>query len=164
MPILAQFDRLLSQFTGKAKPVAPVAEAFFRGRFGMQVLNFIDRVRERTTRLFPEKAGAIIDRRLFPRRIYMQDGHLWFPNWPAYPATICLIRDISSTGAQVELTVPIPSEMFSGKIRLHIMNKRHERECEISWRHDGRIGFRFVGGRFPATRDYRHPTQRGSPL
>ena len=129
----------------------------------MHVINFIDRIRERITRLFPEKTGAIIDRRLFPRRIYMQDGHLWFPTWPAYPATICLIRDISQTGAQVELTVPIPSELFNGKIRLYIVSKRHERECEIAWRHDGRIGFKFVGDRYPASRDFRHPTQRGSP-
>ena len=108
------------------------------------------------------RKSNIVDRRQKPRRIYMQDGYLTFPHRPAYPATLCLIRDISPIGARVELNETVPeSDLFLGSIRLFIPLKKHERDCEIAWRDDRLIGFKFIGPKRPPSREYRHPTQRG---
>lgn len=107
-------------------------------------------------------ARNIVDRRKFQRRIYMRQGALVFPKRPAYPAVDCMIRDLSPAGAQIEIqATDFDETLLLGSLRLYVAEKKHERECKIVWRRGRMMGVKFEGDPLPASRDFRHPLQRG---
>ena len=108
----------------------------------------------------PSEPAPRTERRRTARQKSFLRGMIYFNN--RRNVVDCLIRDISPIGARVELNETVPeSDLFLGSIRLFIPLKKHERDCEIAWRDDRLIGFKFIGPKRPPSREYRHPTQRG---
>lgn len=96
-----------------------------------------------------------IERRTESRTIAMQRGFITFPKRPAFPPSVCMIKDVSKTGAKIEIVGKSPDEsLFDGGFNLYIETRDHERECQPMWRRAGEIGVKFVGPILSPSRAY----------
>ncbi len=131
----------------------------------MSPFAFFQKVAALANGVFLSPSRTTVDHRRVKRRLYMRQGFLTFPNRPAYPPADCLIRDLSPVGAQIEVTeAGFDERLFTEPARLFIADKKHERDCQIVWRREFTVGFKFVGKPVSPTRDYRPLTQRGGGL
>lgn len=87
-------------------------------------------------RTSPERRGALTDRRGSPRRKILKNGRTYWLNGDSIE---CSVRNLSETGAQLEVCGPIPSTFG-----LVIDCDHYRRTCHVVWRDGGRVGVRFV--------------------
>lgn len=103
-----------------------------------------------------DKADEDDRRRAIRRPQRMRSGFLTCPAMPAFPPQPCQIKDLSSTGARVEVLGPLPDlALWATGVRLYFDSENHEILCRMAW-HKGRfLGLHFQSGTMPPSRDYR---------
>ncbi len=95
-------------------------------------------------------AAAMYDeRRWAQRRTGIMPGFILTDRLQA--AVLCIVRDMSATGALVELIIDRYSiistaEALPNTFRLVLRTDDAEVDCQVAWREERRIGVRFVGG------------------
>ena len=60
-------------------------------------------------------------------------------SWPAGSAVKCIVRNLSETGAKIEVYSPVP-----GAFDLVFDSDRSRHSCRVVWRKEPMIGVRFV--------------------
>ena len=93
-------------------------------------------------RTSPERRGSAGDRRVAPRRKTLKTGRTY---WPNGDSSECGIRNVSETGAQLEVRGPIPNafDLVIGGDPLRL-------SCSVVWRQMGRLGVRFADPHRPS--------------
>jgi len=76
-----------------------------------------------------------MEKRRAPRLRTFKGG--WISSGSAWDVD-CIIRNMSKTGACLELQAPVP-DTFSLLIKPELLKKT----CQVAWRSSGRIGVRF---------------------
>ena len=76
------------------------------------------------------------DRRRARRRRVLKGGKIVWPNGAAFE---CRIRDISETGARLEVNSPVP-KIF----QLVIPSEQFRNSCRVIWRRGTEIGVQFL--------------------
>ena len=87
-------------------------------------------------RTSPERRTAVTDRRGSPRRKVLKNGRTCWLNGDSIE---CSVRNLSETGAQLEVRGPVPNTFG-----LVIDCDRYRRTCQVIWRDGGRLGVKFV--------------------
>jgi hypothetical protein len=85
----------------------------------------------------PERRITGKDRRASPRRRLLKTGRTYWQNGDSGE---CRVRNLSETGAQIEVHGPIPNAFD-----LVIGSDEFRRSCCVVWRNTSRVGVRFVG-------------------
>jgi len=107
-------------------------------------------------RILPERRTALNDRRESPRQRMLKIGRTYWPNGDSIE---CEVRNLSLSGAQLEVRGPIPNTF-----ELVIDCDRYRRTCFVVWRNGSRIGVKFArttqpnsisGGEVSKTTEYR---------
>jgi hypothetical protein len=75
------------------------------------------------------------DRRLRPRRKTWKNGRTF---WSNGDSSECIVRNLSETGAQLELRGPLPN-----RFDLLVEGDQRRRSCSVVWRRENRAGVRF---------------------
>jgi PilZ domain len=75
------------------------------------------------------------ERRRLPRRKTWKNGRTL---WSNGDSSECVIRNLSETGAQLELRGPIPN-----RFDLHVEGDQWRRSCSVVWRKENRAGVKF---------------------
>ena len=78
--------------------------------------------------------AKLVRPRAAPRRSVLKGAYLVWDNSPAYA---CLVRNISDTGACLQVNDPVPNgfTLILNDIR---------RACRVVWRKQNRIGIEFI--------------------
>jgi hypothetical protein len=87
-------------------------------------------------RIAPERRLAARDRRRSPRRRLLKTGRTYWQNGDSGE---CWVRNLSDTGAQIEVRGPTPNAFY-----LVIGSGEFRRSCRVVWRSASRVGVRFV--------------------
>jgi hypothetical protein len=92
------------------------------------------------------------DKRLAIRRKQrLSQGFIWSERM-AFSKT-CSIRDISATGACIDLdNSAVKHQTMKGIMSFYSPADKQEIDCEVVWRTGGSVGLRFIGA-------YREPTR-----
>lgn len=77
------------------------------------------------------------DRRTAPRRRVLKAGMIQFGKDGAVP---CTVRNISATGAALEVTSPL---WFPDRFTLVVVSDGLSKPCHVVWRREKRIGIAF---------------------
>jgi hypothetical protein len=94
-------------------------------------------------------AAAMHDeRRWAQRRTGIMPGFILTDRLQA--AVMCVVRDMSATGAQVELIIDrfsiiSTAEGLPNTFRLVLRTDDADVECQVAWREERRLGVRFIG-------------------
>lgn len=75
------------------------------------------------------------DRRRLPRRKTWKNGRTL---WPNGDSSECIVRNLSETGANLELRGPIPN-----RFDLLVEGDQWRRSCSVVWRNENRAGVKF---------------------
>jgi hypothetical protein len=75
------------------------------------------------------------DRRRLPRHKTWKNGR---SIWPNGDSSECIVRNLSETGAQLELRGPIPN-----RFDLVVEGGQWRRSCSVVWRKENRAGVKF---------------------
>jgi hypothetical protein len=102
-------------------------------------------------RMFPERRIAANDRRESPRRKILKVGRTYWPNGDSIE---CSVRNLSESGAQLEVRGTIPNTFD-----LVIGDDQFRRSCSVVWRNSERVGIRFIDSRRVA-RSSERPVNR----
>jgi hypothetical protein len=82
--------------------------------------------------------NAMLDRRRAPRLRSLKSGRIDFnPHWPPID---CVIRDVSDTGACIEMAGEFNTSL---EFELTFLTARETRMCRQVWRRDNRLGVVF---------------------
>jgi hypothetical protein len=87
-------------------------------------------------RILPERRIAPNDRRASPRQRILKIGRTYWPNGDSVE---CDVRNLSVSGAQLEVYGPIPNTF-----ELLIDCDHYRRTCFVVWRNTNRIGVKFA--------------------
>jgi len=93
-------------------------------------------------RTFAERRIAVNERRGSPRRKILKVGRTYWPNGDSIE---CSVRNLSESGAQLEVNGTIPKTFD-----LVIGVEQFRRSCSVVWRNSERVGVRFIDSRKPA--------------
>jgi hypothetical protein len=85
--------------------------------------------------LIDDRRVAAEDRRGAPRLRTLKGAQII---WPTAAPVKCLVRNLSTTGATLELLNPVP-----GTFELVFDGDQSRRSCSVVWRRETRIGVRF---------------------
>ncbi len=95
------------------------------------------RVAPRGTALtFEDRRVAVTDRRISPRMRTLKGGQIV---WPTGTSVKCIIRNLSETGACLEVHSPVPHTF-----ELVFDGDESRRSCRVVWRKETRIGVEFI--------------------
>jgi hypothetical protein len=84
----------------------------------------------------------------------MRGGFLW--NEKLISARPCMIKDISVTGARVELLGdPVKAGLLADGVKLYFNTEKHEIVCSVAWAKGKALGLRFQGKPRPPSRTYK---------
>jgi hypothetical protein len=105
----------------------------------------------------PRRASGSLggeDKRLtLRRRQRFIGGFIWSDRMAASKA--CNIRDLSATGARVDLlNSAIKAHTLTGILTLYLPAEKQEIDCQVMWRAGDSIGLRFLGAYRAPTRQY----------
>jgi hypothetical protein len=105
----------------------------------------------------PRRASGSLsgeDKRLTTRRRQrFAGGYIWSDRMAASKA--CNIRDLSSTGARIDLlNSAVKAHTLTGILTLYLQAEKQEIDCQVMWRDGDSIGLRFLGAYRPPTRQY----------
>ena len=97
-----------------------------------------------TDGVIDDRRKSVEDRRLLPRTRILKGGQIFWPTgaavtWPNGSAVKCVVRNLSKTGAKIEVRSPVP-ETF--EIVFDVDHSR--RSCRVVWRKGPMIGVKFV--------------------
>jgi hypothetical protein len=94
------------------------------------------------------------DKRLTTRRRQrFAGGYIWSDRMAA--SKVCNIRDLSSTGARIDLlNSAVKAHTLTGILTLYLPAEKQEIDCQVMWRDGASIGLRFLGAYRPPTRQY----------
>jgi hypothetical protein len=83
-----------------------------------------------------DRRTSVGDRRSSPRTKTLKGAQIF---WPAGSAVKCIVRNLSETGAKIEVHSPVPA-IFD----LDFDSDRSRRSCRVVWRKEPMIGVRFI--------------------
>jgi hypothetical protein len=107
-----------------------------------------DRIAVATSRRYSPVVETHDDRRWAHRRSGIFPGYIIAENLQA--TVSCVARDMSSTGALLELIIDrysiiATAEGLPNTFRLVLRRDNAEVDCHVAWRNERRLGVRFVG-------------------
>ena len=92
-------------------------------------------------------------RRTVRRAQRFAEGFIWSDRMAA--SKICAIRDLSVTGARIDLlNGAVNPQILGGVLTLYFPSEKQEIDCKLMWRAGGKIGLEFVGAYRAPTRQY----------
>jgi hypothetical protein len=83
-----------------------------------------------------DRRKSVSDRRSSPRTKTLKGAQLF---WPAGSAVKCIVRNLSETGAKIEVHSPVPATfdlVFDCDLSRH--------SCQVVWRKEPMMGVRFI--------------------
>ena len=83
-----------------------------------------------------DRRKSVEDRRSSPRFKRLKGARIV---WPTGTAVTCVVRNLSETGAKIEVHSPVP-----GTFDLLFDGDQLRRSCQVVWRREGQIGVRFL--------------------
>lgn len=104
------------------------------------------------------EARSFVERRIVKRKGVATNALIVSPDISAPIA--CMVRDISSTGARLELTKSLENPLggrakLPGTFKIHLRLDRMEVDCGIVWRNGAFVGVRFLATPRTHTRNGR---------
>jgi hypothetical protein len=91
--------------------------------------------REAVMPVVEEHRVTVSDRRESPRMRTLKGAQIV---WPTAPPVKCTVRNLSTTGAALEVQSPVP-----GTFELVFDGDQSRRSCRVVWRRETRIGVQF---------------------
>jgi hypothetical protein len=83
-----------------------------------------------------DRRTSVRDRRLSPRTRTLKGARIV---WPTGSPVTCIVRNLSDTGAKIEVHSPVP-----GIFDLVFDGDQSRRPCRVVWRREIHIGVRFL--------------------
>ncbi len=83
-----------------------------------------------------DRRKSVGDRRSSPRIKTLKGAQIF---WPTGHPVKCIIRNLSKTGAKIEVHSPVP-----GTFELVFDCDRSRRSCRVVWRKEPMMGVRFI--------------------
>jgi hypothetical protein len=83
-----------------------------------------------------DRRKSVGDRRSSPRTKTLKGAQIF---WPTVSAVKCIVRNLSETGAKIEVHSPVP-----GTFDLVFDGDRSRRSCRVGWRKEPMMGVRFI--------------------
>lgn len=127
----------------------------------------LDTFKRTVSLLFPGKPVAALQREsalrfnpnekrnLVRHKMRMREGYVYWPSRPGYQAQACTIKDVSVTGASIQLNDRLDDEtLLSSPMVLYCTVEKKEYPCTTSWRKGSLIGIKYDGGPRPTTRRF----------
>jgi len=83
-----------------------------------------------------DRRKSVSDRRSSPRTKTLKGAQLF---WPAGSAVKCIVRNLSETGAKIEVHSPVPATFD-----LVFDSDQTRHSCRVVWRKEPMMGVRFI--------------------
>ena len=83
-----------------------------------------------------DRRKSVGDRRSSPRTKTLKGAQIF---WPAGSAVKCIVRNLSETGAKIEVHSPVPAAF-----ELVFDSDRSRHSCRVVWRKEPMVGVRFI--------------------
>jgi hypothetical protein len=83
-----------------------------------------------------DRRTSVGDRRSSPRTKTLKGAQLF---WPAGSAVRCMVRNLSQTGAKIEVHSPVPATFD-----LVFDSDQTRHSCRVVWRKEPMMGVRFI--------------------
>ena len=83
-----------------------------------------------------DRRKSVGDRRSSPRTKTLKGAQIF---WPAGSAVKCIVRNLSETGARIEVHSPIPATFD-----LVFDSDQTRKSCHVVWRKEPMMGVRFI--------------------
>jgi len=94
-------------------------------------------------------------RDLVRHKMRMREGFVYWPSRPGYRPQACVIKDVSVTGASIQLNDRLDDEtLLSHPMVLYCSVEKKEYPCLTSWRKGLLIGIKFDGSPRASARQF----------